>query len=52
MSAVERDQADGDIGKRLLEAAYVLLSKVVGKRPAGSDAVSVTGSPAASGGDS
>jgi hypothetical protein len=50
--AVERSQVEGDIGKRLLEAANVLLPKVVDKGPAGSDAVSVTGSPAASGGES
>jgi hypothetical protein len=48
--AVERNQVEADIGKRLLEAATTLLRKVVDKGPSGSDPDSVTGSVTASGG--
>jgi hypothetical protein len=50
--AVERNQVEADIGKRLLEAATTLLRKVVDKGPSGSDPDSVTGSVTASGGES
>jgi hypothetical protein len=47
--AVERNQVEADIGKRLLEAANTLLPVVVDKSPSGSDADSVAGSVTASG---
>lgn len=50
--AVERNQVEADIGKRLLEAATTLLPRVVDRNGSGSDAESVTGSVAAAVGDS